>query len=117
LLLKDNDSSQESSVTSQKCLAKIFRLFREVFVGAVRAPPLQQPPGMGAGICKIHAGYDTRTYFETFISHQLSFWAQRRISSIPLVILLAVFKATAATGLEITCIKVHLRRDNPGAIF
>jgi hypothetical protein len=50
------------SIASQKYLAKIFMLFREVFVGAVREPPLQQPPGMGAGICKIHVGHDTRFF-------------------------------------------------------
>jgi hypothetical protein len=44
----------EAGAESQTYLAKIFRLFREVFVRAVREPPLQQPPGIGVGIGKIH---------------------------------------------------------------
>jgi hypothetical protein len=48
-----------AGVAPQASLAKIFRLFREVFVGAVREPPLPKPSGMGAGICKILSGHDT----------------------------------------------------------
>ena len=49
-----------ASVVYQLYFTKIIPLINEVIVGAVREPPLQRPPGMNPGICKIHPGHDTR---------------------------------------------------------